>query len=252
MYKRQKSYIIILLTISTIFVVLYGLKNYKYSNYDSIIYRLQCLIFNENSLTVKTKNLDIKKVVIKSIEENKIVFEDGKETSKIKNQYGGDNFEIYYDNKLVGQAGIFKTNWWYTHDYCFDLLKDNSKIIFHFQVSGPNQNSLNYKYYELDNFKNKSAEVFYDSSGKTGQINYMYYDKTGNIIADEIWIDSVLTTLNIYANGKFVKNYLTTMRTEKTKYKLSRLSQSDSLVYVYQTITNNKTKEEQIKIKNYR
>lgn len=252
MQNRRKRQIYILLTISTVLVVFFGFKNYKFSNYDNTIYRLQCSIFNANTVTVKTKKLDINKVVIKSIEDNKIVFEGGKETSKIKNQYGGDNFEIYYENKLIGQAGIYKTNWWYTHDYYFDLVKTGSRILFRFQAIGPNSNLLYFKFYEKDLINNKSTETFYNSKGKTGQVNIENFNKAGTIVADEIWIEGVLTTLNTYSNGKLDKNYSTTDRTKGTKYKLSRLNKSDSLVYVYQTITNNNTKNELIKIKNYR
>ena len=59
-------------------------------------------------------DIDLDKITIKSIEKNKVIFENNEIISKIKNQYGGDNFLVYYGDELIEQAGIEKKSWWQT------------------------------------------------------------------------------------------------------------------------------------------
>lgn len=170
-------------------------------------------------------------------------------TSKIKNEYGDENFKIYYNKKLIGQAGIFKTNWWHTHDYFFRFFRTKTNISFDFNVKGPDHKSLYFKHFEFDSLNRKSTEIFYDSKGKTGQINITYFDKQGNIFADELWKDGFFVNMNTYSNGNWLKNYSTYNYSKTEKYKLLKLNHAESLVYIYQTVKDDNITNERIVIK---
>ncbi|MDX2174436.1 MAG: hypothetical protein SFY56_15140 [Bacteroidota bacterium] len=226
------------------------LNSSHFRNQDTILNRLQCQFFDKNTINVSAGDIDLDKIVIESLEENKVVFKNGKKTSKIKNQYGGDNFKVFYKNKLLGQAGIFKTNWWHTHDYFFKVFKTCTNIAFEFEVIGPDHRSLYFKHFDMDSSTHKSTETFYNSKGPSGQVNVEYYDNKGKVITDEIWIDDTLVTMNLYSNGNWYKNYDTKKYDKDTKYNLLKINNSDSLVYVYQIIKDNKTTNNRIAIKN--
>jgi hypothetical protein len=245
--KRAYSILFIILTTLTAGVIL---NSSAFRNKDNILNRIQCIIFNKNTISVSTTKINVDSIKIESMEEGKVVFKDGKMTSNIKNQYGGDNFKIFYNEKLIGQAGIFKTNWWHTHDYHFNILRTKNNITFYFKVEGPDRKSLYFKHFEIDSLNRKSTEIFYNSKGKTGQINIEYYNKSGLLIVDEIWENDTLITMNLYSNGKWSKNYTTNKYSKNEKYNLIKTNNTDSLVYIYETITDNVSKNERISIKN--
>jgi hypothetical protein len=117
MTKGRKGAFLILFIILTILTAGLILNSNAFRNQDTILNRIQCMFFNKNTISISATDINPDSIVIESIEENKVVFKGGKMISKIKNQYGGDNFNILYNKKLLGQAGIFKTNWWHTHEY---------------------------------------------------------------------------------------------------------------------------------------
>lgn len=250
MKKHRKYKLLILYLIVTILASGLILNSSYFRNQDTIFNRLQGKFFDKNTINVSVDDIDLDKIAIESIEENKVVFKNGKKTSKIKNQYGGDNFQVFYNNKLIGQAGIYKTNWWHTHDYFFKVFKTNTSIAFEFKVIGPDQNSLYYKHFDMDSSTHKSTETFYDSKGLSGQINIENYDIKGNVITNEIWINDTLVTINLYSNGNWYKNFSTDNYDKDTKYNLFKINNTDSLVYIYQIIKDNKTNNNRIAIKN--
>lgn len=250
MTKGRKGAFLILFIILTILTAGLILNSNAFRNQDTILNRIQCMFFNKNTISISATDINPDSIVIESIEENKVVFKGGKMISKIKNQYGGDNFNILYNKKLLGQAGIFKTNWWHTHDYYFKVFRTNTSISFDFNVEGPDHKSLCFNHFEIDSLNRKSTEIFYDSKGKTGQININYFDKQGNLIADEIWKDGFFVSMNTYSNGNWLKNYSTNKYSKTEKYKLLKLNQADSLVYIYQTEKADNITSERIAIKN--
>jgi hypothetical protein len=130
------------------------------------------------------------------------------------------------------------------------VFRTNTSISFDFNVEGPDHKSLCFNHFEIDSLNRKSTEIFYDSKGKTGQININYFDKQGNLIADEIWKNGFFVSMNTYSNGNWLKNYSTNKYSKTEKYKLLKLNQADSLVYIYQTEKADNITSERIAIKN--
>ena len=250
--KKRKTAIFIILGFLLIGFCVF-LKVYTFRNQDNLLNRLQIIFFDKNSIAVTGENIDLDKVTIECLEYSQgIVFEKGRKVAKIKNEYGGDSFKIFYDGKPIAMAWIFKTNWWHTHDYFFDITKIDTIFQFKFNVIGPNSESLQYKTYTIDSLNHKSTEVFYNRKGIDGQINVEYYDKTWKIIVDEIWKNDTLINLNIYKNGEWYKNYSTNKYSKMESYKLVKENRNDSLTYIYQTIESGKINEERIEIKQIR
>ena len=134
MKKHRKKLIFILVILVAFVVSIFLIKVAKVRNQDNLLNRFQCIFFDKNTINVSGINVDLQKIVISSVEEDKIIFKNGQKTSGIKNEYGGDNFKIFYNKKLIGQAGIFKTNWWHTHDYFFEIVKTDTDTICYFKV----------------------------------------------------------------------------------------------------------------------
>lgn len=225
------------------------IKNVNFQNQGNLLNKTQSYFFDKNTLNVTGSNIDIDKVIIESIESGNVIFKKGNKVSKINNEYGETNFNIFYDNTLIGQAGIFKTNWWHIHDYYFKIIKTDTNIFFNFNVKGPDEKSLYYKCFEVDNANNKTTEIFYNLKGHTNQKNIKYYDEKKNVIVEELWEKNILISINIYTKGIWEKNYSINKHSEKEKYSLTKITQSDSLVYIYQTFVNEKSKKERITIK---
>lgn len=246
MTTKHKTLLSILLITCTLFVS-FCLVNLR--NQDNLIGKLQNLLINQNSVLVTGINIDLDKVSIKCIESNRMIFENGKKVSNIENEYGGDNFEVFYDDKLIGKSGIFKTNWFHTHDYFFKILKIKNELKFDFKVKGPNQKSCYYTTNKYDSIQNKLTEIFYNLNGMTDQINVQNYNKKGIVVTDEIGKKDTLINLNLYSNGNWKMNYSTNKCSREIKYNLLKIDNVDSLIYIYRSIDNKKVVDHRIAIK---
>ena len=78
-------------------------------NTDTLINKIGCRVYELNELKVYTdEQVELDKIVIKEKEE--IVFIDGSQTGKIRQEYGYRILHIYYEDELVAQIGNFNTN----------------------------------------------------------------------------------------------------------------------------------------------
>jgi len=246
--KNKKTKIILaILLFGGILILSIFLKNDYHFQQQYLFNVLGCTLFDKNVIFVEGKNIDVNKVTIELIEESQgIIFKNGKKTKKMKNEYGGNTFKIFYDSLLIARAWIFQTSWYYTHKYFFNIIKNDSTFDFNFRVEGPNSEPLGYKIYTPDKQNRAFIEVFYDTKGKTGQINIDYYNYKGDVIVDEVWRNDTLVTMNLYKEGNLYKNYSTKKYSETATYKLIKLPHDDSLKYIYQTIENGEIKNEEV------
>jgi hypothetical protein len=249
--KNKKTKIIFALLFGVALIFFIFLKNDYHFQRQYLFNVLGCTLFDKNVIFVEGENIDVNKITIELIEESQgVIFKNGKKTKKMKNEYGGNTFEIFYDSLLIAQAWIYHTCWHYTHKYFFNIIKKDSTFDFNFKVEGPNSESLGYKMCTTDKQNKTFTEVFYDTKGKTGQINIDYYDDKGNVIVGETWENDTLTNMNLYKNGDWYKNYGTNNSWKTTVYKLIKEPHNDSLKYIYQTIEDGKIEDEEvIKIK---
>ena len=254
MQISRKRKIIIIIALAII-VALIGffifLKFCTFRNQDNLLNQLQIVFFDKNSITVTGKNIDLNKITVECLEYSQgIVYAKGRQVAKIRNEYGGDSFKIFYDGKPIAMTWIFKTNWWHTHDYFFDITKIDTTFQFTFNVIGPNSESLAYKIYEIDSLKYTLTETFYNRKGRNGQVYVEYYDESWKLVADEIWRNDTLTNLNLYQDGKWVKNYSTNKYSKTAKYKLIKeSSRADSLVYFFKVIEFEEVTDERVCLK---
>ena len=242
MAKKYKTLLLISIALCSCFCLV------NLRNQDDLLSKLQNLLINQNTVLVTGANINLEKVSIKCIETNQMIFENGKKVSNIENEYGGDNFEVFYDNKLIGKSGIFKTNWFHTHDYFFKINKLKNDLIFEFKVKGPNQKSCYYTNITFDTIQNRSTEIFYSLNDKKQQLNIENYDKNGTILTDEIWKEDTLKNLNIYSEENWKTNYNVDKFSKEIKYSLSKIDKVDSLIYMYKIIEHKKTIENRIAI----
>ena len=253
--KKVKTKIIIASLLGFVFISFLAFLNYSRFPQEEKFYILnvlQCVLFDKNTILVTGKNIDINKITVELIDESQgVVFKNGKKVKRIKNEYGGDNFIIFYDSLLIAQAGIFKTNWYHTHTYCFDVVKKDSTFDFNFRVKGANSESLYYRVFAADKQNKTLTTINYDKNGKTGYISIEYYDDNENIIVDELWKNDTLVNLNLYKNGELNKSYSTNKSLKTTTYKIIKEPHHDSLIYLHQTIEDGKIETEKIEIKNY-
>ena len=219
------------------------LKHYYFVQKDNFLYKLQCVLFDKNTVSVEVKNIDIDKITIELIEESQgVIFKNGKKVKRIRNEYGGDTFDIFYDNLLIARAGIFKTNWKFIHNYFFYITKNDSIFDFNFKVKGPCCESLYYLIYAKDTINKRLTTVHYDKNGKTGYVGIEYFDDKGNVIVDEGWQNDTLVNLNLYKDVEWHKNYGSRIPPNK----LIKEPHNDSLKYIYQTIENGEVVETEI------
>jgi hypothetical protein len=249
MKNRKIIFASILGIVLILFFILSKYWNFREQYYLTNV--LQCTLFDKNFIFVEGENIDINKITIELNNDLQqgIVFKNGKKVKRIKNEYGFESFKIFYDSLLIAQAGIFKTNWWHTHSYFFDVIKKDSTFDFNFKVKGPDSEGLHYSIFTMDKPNKTLTAIGYDENGKTGYIRIEYYDDNGNVIVDEGWENDTLIILNLHKEGNWYKNYNINYSWETTTYKLIKEPHNDSLKYIFQTIEDGEIANEIINVK---
>jgi hypothetical protein len=245
---RKFLKLLIGLIIIVILIGLLYLRNADYRNQDNLINRLQCILVDKNSIKVlglpeNTKDIEIR------LFSGKLIFKNGEKVASIPRKYGNIDFRIYLNDRLIGQAGIFNCNWWQTHDFIFDFSSQHIEN-FKFKVIGPDSESLYFKHIVLDTINRIQTEIFYNELGLTGQINKNYLNQSNQLVADELWINDTLITMNLYDKGVFSKNYSVQKSDRDTKYILERIDTVGFLVYDLTTINPDTILKERILLKN--
>jgi hypothetical protein len=217
-------------------------------NQDNLINRLQCKLHDKNTIEIRDNSFEINDLEIR-LYSGDIVFQSGKKIAEIPREYGRIDFLIYYSDNLIGQAGINNRNWWQTHDFIFDFSAQEI-INFKFKVNGPDSETLYYKHFTYDSLKRIQAEIFYNNLGLTGQINRNYFNQSKNLIAEEVWLNDTLITLNVYDNNNFLKNFNVQKYGKDIKCKLCKIDITGFLAYDLTIIKADTTFRERIIIKN--
>jgi len=203
----------------------------KYTNLNYQFYftnRFIIFFVDKNFISISTDNVELNKVEILSVEEKMILFKNGKKLSNIKNEYGDNTFKIYYDNILIGEDGIFKTNRWHTHSYNFHVFRTDSIVKFNFDVKGPDSESIYYKYCFYDSLNRFSTNVFYDKTGKTGIVTIEYYSKEGFLLVDEWWENDTLKNISLYSIGELSNNYSINNCLDTSTFSINKCDSKDS------------------------
>lgn len=144
MSRKRKILSIVLVFILMITGFLFYLKFYYPNNVDTVLLRVKLSLFDENYITVKGDSVKINDNEIKvtwscdGVKE-RVIWENGEKVGVIENEYGPQNFKVFYYGKLIGHAGNWKTNNWHTHSYIIELhyLDANHTIGFDFKAIGP-------------------------------------------------------------------------------------------------------------------
>lgn len=193
------------------------------------------MLFDRNQIIVHAEGVASNDIVIKSLSDE-IVYENNRKVRQIPRAYGGIDFKILHKGQLIGQAGIHNTNWWHSHDFVFDFTLQHSKADFTFKVDGPDAQSLVFKHLVIDSTTNNvQTERFYNSNGPTGQVNKLYFNNLEIISFDETWINDTLTSLNLYKNGEWIKNYSVNKYHKGLKYELQKVTSAQGTAYEYKT-----------------
>ena len=236
------------LIIISIPIGLLFLRNADCRNQDNLINRLQCKLVDKNSIKVlglqeNTNDLEIR------LYSGSLIYKNGVKVASIPREYGSVDFLIYLNDRLIGQAGVENHNWWQTHDFIFDFSSQNIEK-FDFKVNGPDSGTLYFKYIVTDSINRTQTEIFYNNLGLTGQINKNYFNQSNQLVADEVWINDTLITMNLYDKGEFSKNYTVRKYDKDTKYTLDKIDTLGFLAYDLTTIKPDTILKERIIIKN--
>jgi len=120
------------------FFFTFFLKYIVPENQDNPISKIATKLYNRNDLHLHIgENLSRRSISIEDNSGNQIYWK-GIKVGNIDNEYGHTVFYIYKDGQLVAEAGHFKTNWWHTHSYEFDISQDEEIIKTEFRLKGPN------------------------------------------------------------------------------------------------------------------
>ena len=106
-------------------------------NKDTVITKLHVLAFNDNNISVDfNPEINSESITIKD-QSGTIIYKNGELVENLHNQYGHVIFSFYTDDTLFAQAGHFKRNWWFTHDYQIQIEKENGDYKINIDISGP-------------------------------------------------------------------------------------------------------------------
>lgn len=241
---KQRIWFFILIVFISVFVVVFFID---FRNQDNLINRLQCKLFDKNSIEIKGFVGKVSDLEIR-LYSGKVIFKNGRKIASIPREYGSIDFLVYIKNMLIGQAGIDNYNWWHSHDFIFDFSSQEAEK-FNFIVIGPNSATSYYKHIVKDSLNNIRTEIFYDSKGFTGEINKYHYNKFDELIFDEVWMNDTLEILNIYDKGDLKKHYSTNIFDEETKYSLDKIDKNGLTEFEYRTIMKDHINTERIVIR---
>ena len=133
--------------------------NLDVRNRDTFANRFQCFLYDKNKVIVKgmTDSVEIRLLGY----DKRTIFSNGKKRGRIPRDYGDICFKLYYRNQPFGEACIFNTNWWQTHDFIFDLTQGTQN--FTFSAQGPDAESAKYVRIQYDS--TEEIHTHYDLSG---------------------------------------------------------------------------------------
>ncbi len=108
-----------------------------FRNSNSDILQFMNKVFVGNKMIVKTsEDIQEEKIRINIISSDKVVFNNKKFLDNIGDVYGGPNFDVYYEDKLIGRALHHNTNDWYVNEFVFKFFSDNNQMKFTFETNG--------------------------------------------------------------------------------------------------------------------
>ena len=129
--------IILLSFISVLIGILILFRVGTFRGSDSDILQVLNKILVGNSMIVNTSSdIELEKIKINISFSDKVVFENGIFNNNIGEHYGGPNFDVYYENKLIGRALHYNTNDWYVNEFIFVFFIDNNQPKFTFKTNG--------------------------------------------------------------------------------------------------------------------
>lgn len=106
-------------------------------NKDTILTKLHVLAFNDNKISVELNpGINPKSIIIRD-QSGSVIYKNGQLQENLYNEYGHVIFSFYDDEKIFAQAGHFKRNWWFTHDYQILVEKENGDYKINLNIDGP-------------------------------------------------------------------------------------------------------------------
>ncbi|PWJ32898.1 hypothetical protein [Sediminitomix flava] len=106
-------------------------------NKDTILTKLHVLALNDNNISVDfNPEINSESIIIKD-QSGTIIYKNGELVENLHNEYGHVVFSFYTNDTLFAQAGHFKRNWWFTHDYQIQIEKENGDYKINLDINGP-------------------------------------------------------------------------------------------------------------------
>lgn len=147
MTLNKNRIIRLLLLIIVGIIAFYGFKHISYAGKDSdtLLSHISARVFNFNEFHLEvTEDLDINDFSVLCINNDKIVFENGKTCNRIPSDYGHCMFRAFYKKKLIFEFGHFRTNNWHTNAYKFAIKKQENQLKGRLEITGPDSGKDQY------------------------------------------------------------------------------------------------------------
>ena len=103
---------------------------------NDIVQLLNKILIGDQMIIETSNEIDQGKLRINLAFTDKIVYEKSNFLDNIGKHHGGPEFDVYYDNNLIGRTFHFNTNDWYTNEYIFNFYKEKKQIKFKFKCNG--------------------------------------------------------------------------------------------------------------------
>ncbi len=171
---KKKRNIILISVIGLFIVTLLFAKPIllTYRNTDTLMNKIGYRLFEFNEINVEVVNdIEINDIEIKH--NSTVVFEDGQQKNRIKNDYGHCILKVFYKKILISEIGHFKTNNWFTNNYYFTVSESNGETNVICKIEGPNSG--------FDTFKKKFIR-----DRKEKLIRIEYYNENDSLYNTEI------------------------------------------------------------------
>lgn len=143
-------------------------------NKDTVLTKLHVLTFNDNTISVEINpEINPKSLIIKD-QSGSVIYKNGQLRENLHNEYGHVLFSFYDDEKIFAQAGHFKRNWWFTHDYQILIEKENGDFKINLDIDGPEKFQDDFIKYIRES---ENDSIQYSSFRTNGELINKWKDK---------------------------------------------------------------------------
>lgn len=132
--KKRNIILLSIICVLTGTFILFRIGTFRDSD-NNILQMLNKILIGNSMIIYTSSDIELEKIKIIISFSDKVIFENGIFNNNIGEHYGGPNFDVYYENELIGRALHYNTNDWYVNEFVFNFFTNN-KPRFTFKTIG--------------------------------------------------------------------------------------------------------------------